>query len=95
MNMSVQRRFFRLERGFVESYRSIAPPFGFNGLGELVYYRTYSRTKPGTNEKERWHETIERVVNGCYNLQESHAKQNGLHFPADKLQEEAQEMYDR
>ncbi|WP_016895799.1 ribonucleoside-triphosphate reductase, adenosylcobalamin-dependent [Mycobacteroides abscessus] len=31
--------------------------------GEIVYGRTYSRTKPN-GEKERWPETVERVVDG-------------------------------
>jgi len=43
---------FRLPTKFVNKYESMDPPFGFNGLGELVYRRTYSRLKKdGTNEK--------------------------------------------
>lgn len=42
---------FKLSDKFVEKYQHRKPPFGFNGLGELVYYRTYSRTKEdGTSE---------------------------------------------
>ena len=38
-------------------------PFGFNGLGELVYMRTYSRIKEdGKNEK--WWETIQKSRRG-------------------------------
>lgn len=51
---------FELSTTFVESYANKQPPFGFNGLGELVYMRTYSRTKPDF-QKERWYETVERV----------------------------------
>lgn len=35
--------------------------------GQLVYERTYSRTKPN-GEKETWPETVERVVDGNLNL---------------------------
>lgn len=34
---------FRLDPKFVEQYADLQPPFGFNGLGELVYLRTYAR----------------------------------------------------
>jgi hypothetical protein len=32
-----------LDANFIATYKSIPPPFGFNGLGELVYLRTYAR----------------------------------------------------
>jgi len=34
---------FTLKKAFVDSYINKQPPFGFNGLGELTYMRTYSR----------------------------------------------------
>ena len=34
---------FKLKQQFIDSYRTATPPFGFNGLGELTYMRTYSR----------------------------------------------------
>lgn len=41
--------------------------FGFNGLGEIAYIRTYSRLREdGTNEQ--WSDTVERIVNGCFNM---------------------------
>lgn len=30
---------FKLSEDFVRTYKSETPPFGFNGLGELVYMR--------------------------------------------------------
>ena len=36
---------FTLSENFVSKYKRKKPPFGFNGLGELVYMRTYSRVK--------------------------------------------------
>ena len=85
---------FSLDKNFALSYAELKPPFGFNGLGEFVYRRTYSRLKPnGTNE--RWFETVERVVNGCYRMQEDWIKERGLDWNATKAQISAQEMYDR
>lgn len=49
---------------FVQSYVSRPIPWGFNGMGEIVFLRTYSRTKnDGTIES--WPETIQRVINGA------------------------------
>ena len=36
---------FKLSENFVSKYKRKKAPFGFNGLGELVYMRTYSRIK--------------------------------------------------
>jgi len=48
---------FRLQDSFLSKYKDIAPPFGFNGLGEIVYRRTYSRLK-ADEEKEQWYTII-------------------------------------
>jgi ribonucleotide reductase class II len=85
---------FRLDPTFVASYKDREPPFGFNGLGLLVYLRTYSRVKPDGG-KEQWYETIERVVNGCYNMQKRWIESHQLGWSDAAGQESAQEMYDR
>ena len=42
---------FKLSLTFMNKYKRKKPPFGFNGVGELVYMRTYSRIKgDGKNE---------------------------------------------
>lgn len=56
-----------LSKEFVESYKNKHPKWGFNGLGYIVYKRTYSRVKPdGTTEE--WYETIERCINGAQKI---------------------------
>jgi len=40
---------FKLNDKFVNKYKNIKPAFGFNGLGELAYLRTYSRIKEDRN----------------------------------------------
>lgn len=85
---------FRLSKNFVRRYARRKAPFGFNGLGEIVYLRTYSRIKEN-GSKEQWHETIERVVNGTYTLQKRWVEERGLPWNDQKAQRSAQEMYDR
>lgn len=85
---------FQLDDDFVQSYAHVTPDFGFNGLGMLTYYRTYSRLKAdGTNE--HWFETVRRVVEGAYSLQKEHILNNELGWNDRKAQRSAQEMYDR
>jgi ribonucleoside-triphosphate reductase len=85
---------FKLTREFLLKYAQKEPPFGFNGLGAVVFMRTYSRTKPdGTNEE--WWETVQRVVEGCFSIQRAHIESHGLGWNAWKAQRSAQEMYDR
>lgn len=85
---------FKLEKEFIENYLKKQVQFGFNGLGEITYYRTYSRLKlDGTNEK--WFETVERVVNGVYSIQKDHILKQDLGWSETKAQKSAQEMYER
>lgn len=85
---------FRLDSVFLANYQNKKPPFGFNGLGELVYLRTYSRIKDdGTNEV--WWETLRRVVEGTYRMQQQWITTYHLGWSATKAQRSAQEMYHR
>lgn len=53
-----------LEQSFVDSYSQISPPWGFGGMGEVVFLRTYSRKKEN-GDNETWVETLQRVINGA------------------------------
>ena len=63
---------FALDDDFVASWRREPPPFGFNGLGELVYLRTYSRTREEDGRQEGWSDTVARVVTGTFRMQQRH-----------------------
>jgi ribonucleoside-triphosphate reductase len=85
---------FSLSDNFIDGYKRKRPPFGFNGLGELVYMRTYSRIKED-GKNEMWWETVQRVVEGTYNMQKAHIERYDLGWNAWQAQRSAQEMYDR
>jgi ribonucleoside-triphosphate reductase len=85
---------FKLSEKFVEKFKDQPAPFGFNGLGEIVYKRTYSRVKEN-GENEQWWETVERVVNGTYNMQKRWIEAHQLGWNARRAQKSAQEMYTR
>lgn len=96
---------FTLKPSFVNKYAPAsqgAPPFGYNGLGELVFLRTYSREVEragGLPGKERWHETVARVVEGVYDMRRQHMlaqpEAQGAEWDEATVQEEAEEMFDR
>lgn len=50
---------------FADEYRNYPVPWGYNGLGEMVYARTYARPRWVDGPKEGWSDTIVRVVNGA------------------------------
>jgi len=85
---------FQLSENFINKFKRKKPPFGFNGLGELVYMRTYSRIKEN-GKNERWWETVQRVVEGTYSMQKNWIDSHQLGWNPWQAQASAQEMYDR
>ena len=84
---------FKLDKEFLDKYKTIRPPFGYAPLGEMVYRRTYSRKlEDGTNED--WWQTVRRVVEGTYSLQKEHIQAFHLGWDDEHGQRSAQEMYD-
>lgn len=85
---------FRLPQSFIDTYKGRKPPFGFDGLGEFVFYRTYSHVKPdGTNES--WTDVVRRVVDETYSIQKQHAIKHQRPWSDEKAQRSASEMFDR
>jgi ribonucleoside-triphosphate reductase len=85
---------FKLTDSFVDKYKKVKPSFGFNGLGEFVFMRTYSRLKEN-GKNEMWYETVRRVVEGIYTIQRQHIEDYRLGWNQAKAQKSAQEMFDR
>ncbi|KAJ2863932.1 hypothetical protein GGI22_001838 [Coemansia erecta] len=60
----------------------------------MVYRRTYARLKPDSS-KERWHETVERVVNGTFRQLHEWKRHSRLPWDVSEAQRRAQTMYDK
>jgi adenosylcobalamin-dependent ribonucleoside-triphosphate reductase len=66
---------------FLEKYKNKTVPWGFNGLGAIVYSRTYSREMQD-GKKEEWGDTITRCINGAQEIGAGYS------------QEEAEKLFD-
>jgi ribonucleoside-triphosphate reductase len=93
MQFPIQQK-FKLSESFLEKYKNEKPNFGFNGLGEFVFLRTYSKIKPD-GKNEMWWEVVKRIVEGVYNIQRTHIEEFNLGWNNAKAQRSAQEMYTR
>ena len=88
---------FHLDPDFVRGFEKKKAPFGFNGLGEFVFLRTYSRKK-ADGSRERWHETVARVVNGAFNMKKRWvlgSEGTAKSWDEAEAQELAKEMFSR
>jgi ribonucleoside-triphosphate reductase (thioredoxin) len=71
-----------LPEKFLQKYINKEVPWGFNGLGYIVYKRTYARKIEGTDQTEEWWQTVARCINGAQEI------------GADYTSQEAQRLYD-
>jgi len=85
---------FKLSEIFLDSYKNIRPNFGFDGLGEFVFYRTYSRIKEDET-KEEWWEVCKRVIEWVFTKQKEWINHYNLGWNNTKAQKTAKSMYDR
>ena len=82
---------FYLGAGYAGEIKRLKGTFGFGVLGEVVFYRTYSRLKKdGTFEN--WNDTVLRVIEGVCSIRKDHCLENGLEWDEAYWQEEAFKM---
>lgn len=87
-------RAFRLSEKFIDQYRDKEVPWGYGDLSYATYKRTYARKKEdGTTEE--WHDTVRRVVEGCFEVQRAHCNNWRLEWIPSRAQKSAQIMYDK
>lgn len=81
----VTRRFV-LNDAIKSEIKSKKPNFGFNGLGEVVFRRTYSR------DNEEWSDVVIRVIQGVLSIRKEHCYRNSLRWSDEEWQSFAREM---
>ena len=57
-----------VDEDLVSRYASRRPDWGFGGMGELVFKRSYARELPELGRKENWNETLGRVIRGVVEI---------------------------
>lgn len=86
---------FKLSEQFLEKYKTKKPDWG--PLGEVTFLRTYSRKiiENGQERNEVWWETVQRVVEGTFNVQKDYVQNLRLPWSNSVSQKSAQTMYDK
>ena len=64
---------------FASKFANKQPNWGFNGLGYIVYKRTYARLKED-GKTEEWHETIRRCINGAQKIGANYTQEEAEHL---------------
>jgi len=76
---------FELEKKTVDLLRALKPNFGYDGFGEFLFYRTYSRIKDD-NSNENWADCVIRVVNGVMSIRKDWYIKNNIFWDEIKWQ---------
>ena len=80
---------FELAPAALARVRATPYQFGFDGFGEAVYMRSYSRRMPD-GRQERWPDTVLRVVDGVFSVRKDFYVKRGLAWDEGRWQEQAE-----
>lgn len=73
------KEFFFLSSENIDNLMRLTPQFGYDGFGEIVFYRTYSRIKSDRGQ-ESWHDVVIRIVNGTMSIRKDWYLRNGIEW---------------
>jgi len=73
--------FFGLSEEGCDIIYNAEPKFGYDGFGEFLFYRTYSRKK-SDGRNENWADCVIRVINGIFSIRKDWYLRN--HIPWDE-----------
>ncbi len=79
---------FELNKESTKFINSLTPRFGYNGYGEFIFYRTYSRIKKDGSQ-ERWNDCVLRVINGVMSIRKDWYVKHGIKWLEDYWQDYA------
>jgi ribonucleoside-triphosphate reductase len=83
--MKVTQR-FKLAVETINTLNTLTPEFGYNGLGYVVFKRTYARGN------EDWVDVVIRVIEGVMSIRKEHFYRNSLYWNDDDWKSYAHEM---
>lgn len=75
-------------QGYIQSLK---PAFGYNGFGEFIFYRTYSRVKKDGGQ-ETWADVVIRVTNGTMSIRKDWYLKTGIVWDETLWQEFARDF---
>ncbi len=82
---------FTLNTDIKKELATLKPEFGFNGFGEAVFYRTYSRVRKD-NTQEHWSDVVIRVTEGVMSIRKDWYLKHGLEWNEIYWQEYAKKL---
>lgn len=84
----------KLSEEFLSQYRGKQPKWGFDGLGYIIYLRTYARKK-ADGTLEDWWETVRRITEGNFKIEAQRLRELGKLTPERKAKmiEEMERFY--
>ena len=85
---------FALRNSFKNELRSKPVNWGYGGLSEFTYYRTYSRKK-SDGQMETWADCVVRVVEGFFSILKTHAVASYIGWDEKKAHKLAEETSER
>ena len=86
--------FFKFDEEFKNKLKETPVKWGFGGLSEFTYYRTYSRKKENGG-LETWQECVIRVIEGMFSILKTHSIKSHIPWDEKKAQKLAQEAAER
>lgn len=85
---------YQLKKEFKENLKEKKIEWGFGGLSEFTYYRTYAR-KMENGQLETWADCVIRVIEGMFTVLKTHALVNHLPWYEKKCHKLAEEAAER
>lgn len=82
-----------LSDAFLRPFEVRPATFGFNGLGRIVFLRTYARVQRD-GSLETWPQCVRRVVEGCFRVQRAYLHPSQL-LTDDEMRAQAEDMFVR
>lgn len=83
--------YFTLSAETCARLMKMKPPFGYDGFGEIVFYRTYSRVK-SDGSQESWADVVIRVINGTMSIRKDWYIKNSIEWDEEYWQKYASGM---